>query len=787
MTALNRKLLRDLMHLRGQVFAVTLVVGCGIATYVTMRGAYQSLVEVQSEYYSAYRFADVFAQVKRAPESLAPQIRAIPGVAAAETRIVMEVTLDIEGLEEPATGRLVSIPGRGAPQLNQLFLREGRFPEPGQRNEVLVSETFGAANRLASGSTLSAVINGKWERLQIVGTALSPEFVYEVRSSEIFPDNRRFGVLWMSRDAMGPAFNMEGAFNDVAVTLARGADEKDVITRLDRLLDRYGSLGAYGRGDHISARIVSDHIEEIRTSGLILPSIFLGIVAFLLHLLMSRLVSTQRVQVAVLKAFGYSHAEIGLHYLKLALVAVAAGTIAGVAVGIWWGSGLTALFAQYFRFPSLRFHADLRVMLAAAGISGAAACLGALSAVRRAVTLAPAEAMRPESPARFQPGIIESSGLSPLLAPETRMIIRNLDRRPLRAAFSALAIGLSVAILVLGWYRYDAVNELVNIQFNHLQREDLTVVFHEPRSPAAAYDLAHLAGVLRVETFREVPVRLRYGHRSRRSSISGLAAGGELRHPLDSRLRPVELPSEGLLLSAKLAEILGARPGDTVTVEVLEGSRPVREAVVANLVDEPVGLRTYMELSGLSRWMREPGSVSGAYLKVDPMLAPKVYSLLKRTPAVSGVAVRQTTVENFWKAIGESILSTTMVLVVFSWVIAFGIVYNSARIALSERGNELASLRVLGFTRTEIGRILLGEQAILTLLAIPAGFAMGYGLSLWVAKTHSPDLLRLPFIVNPRTYAQAALGVGVAAAFSGLVVARRLQRMDLTAVLKSRE
>jgi putative ABC transport system permease protein len=787
MAMLNRKLIRDLKHMRGQVFAVTLVVACGIATYVTMQSAYISLSEAQLDYYSAFRLADVFANAKRAPESLVPSIASIPGVETVQTRIVMDVSLDIPSLDEPATGRLVSIPARRIPMLNDLDLRAGRYIEPGRREEVLISEAFAAANRLGVGDTLSAVINGKWERLQIVGIALSPEYVYEVRPTEVFPDNRRFGILWMSRDVIGPAFDMEGAFNDVALSLARGADEREVITRLDQLLDRYGSMGAYGRGDHISWRIVNDHLEEIRTSGVILPTIFLAIVAFLLHTLMSRLVSTQRSQVAVLKAFGYRDSEVAWHYLKLALVTVTAGTILGIGLGLWFGSGLTALFARYFRFPSLRLEPDLRVMFVAVGISGAAACLGALSAVRRAVSLAPAEAMRPEPPPRFHAGVIERLGLRAFLSPASRMIVRNLDRRRARAFLSSLAVGFSVAILVVGWYRIDAVNQLADVQFNNLQREDVTVIFSEPRPDVVTYELAHLPGVLRVEPFRETGVRIRFGNRSRRTGISGLTHDGELRRPLDAALQPVELPPEGLLLNMRLAEILGVHEGDIVTVEILEGARLVRDVPVAAIVDEPVGLGAYMEAGALHRLLREGPTFSGAYLKVDPVFAPRLYVLLKRTPAVTGVAVRETMRASFWKTVGESIVSTTAVLVGFACVIAFGIVYNGARIALSERGNELAALRVLGFTRREIGRILLGEQGILTVLAIPGGFVLGFGLSLWISKTHSPDLLRLPFVVNAKTYFFAAVAVSAAAVASGLVVARRLQRMDLTAVLKSRE
>ena len=405
MTALHRKLIRDLVHMRGQMFAVTLVLACGIATYVTMRSAFVSLEVAQSEYYSQFRFADVFAHVKRAPDSVAADLAAIPGVAAVQTRVVMDVTLDVPGLDEPATGRLISIPERRAPMLNDLFLREGRYIEPGQRGEVLISEAFASANRLATGDTIDAVMNGKWERLRIAGIALSPEYIYEIRPSEVFPDNRRFGVLWMSRDVLGPAFNMKDAFNDVAISLTRGADEREVISRLDQMLDRYGGLGAYGRSDQISFRFLTDELGELRAYGLMLPTLFLCIVAFLLNVLLSRLVDTQRGQVAVLKAFGYTNVEIGLHYLELALVAVTIGTMAGVGLGLWLASELMNIYALYFHFPALRLQVDAGLILFAVGIAAGSACLGAIAAVRRAVALAPAEAMRPEPPATFRPRI----------------------------------------------------------------------------------------------------------------------------------------------------------------------------------------------------------------------------------------------------------------------------------------------------------------------------------------------------------------------------------------------
>jgi putative ABC transport system permease protein len=787
MNALDHKLWRGLGRLRGQITAITAVLACGVATYVTMRASYDSLLSARSAYYSTYRFADVFAQVKRAPESLRSAIAEISGVGAVQTRIVTDVTLDVAGLEEPATTRLVSIPERRAPILNDLFLRRGRYLDPGQRNEVLISEAFASANGLNPGDRVDAVVNGKWERLRIVGIGLSPEYLYEVKPGEIFPDNRRFGVVWMGREALEAAFDMKGAFNDVALTLSHGAGEAEVISRLDHLLERYGSLGAYGRGDQLSFRFIDDELAELRTTGLVLPTIFLAVVAFLLHVVMSRLVGTERGQIAVLKAFGYGRWEIAAHYLKFALLAALPGSLLGIAGGLWLAYQFTGVYARYFHFPALPLEPQAPLALVAVAIAAGSACVGALSAARRAATLPPAEAMHAEPPEDFRAGMLERSGLASRLSPGSRMIARNLARRPWKALAAGLGIALAVAILVVGRYAIDSVNYIVDLQFRWLQREDVTVTFQEPRPARILHALAQWPGVLRAEPFREVPARLRFGHRSRRSAILGMSRDRDLRPLLNRGLRPVELPADGLVLNARLGEILGVRLGDQLRVEVLEGARPVRLVTVAGWIDEPIGLGAFMDATALQRLMREAGTVSGAYLAVDSEHAAKLYSFLKRTPAVRTVSVKEAAWASFWKSYGETIWISTTMLVGFASVIAFGIVYNGARIALSERSHELASLRILGYTRAEVARILLVEQAILTALAIPAGFAAGYALAFLTSRALARDLVRLPLVIGPVSYAYAAAVVVAAAVLSGCVVARRLARMDLTAVLKSRE
>ncbi len=785
--ALPRKLLRDLWHLRGQMLAIALVVACGVATVVTLRVGYESLRVSQAAYYTEYRFADVFAQLKRAPETLRAQLARVPGVAEVRTRIVAEVTLDVPGLSEPATGRLVSVPERREPILNDVHLRAGRWIEPGRRDEVIVSEAFADANALRPGDQVGAVLNGRWERLRIVGIGLSPEYVYEIRGTDIFPDNRRFGVIWMSREALGPAFDMDAAFNDVALRLAPGANEADVISRVDRVLERYGGLGAFGRRDQISHSFLSDEIRQNRVFGTVLPAIFLGVAAFLLNVVLSRLIATQREQIAVLKAFGYTGIQVGSHYLSFALVAVAAGSALGVGVGLWWASEINEMYASFYRFPLLRYAPSPTVIALAIGVSAFAAFVGAGIAVRRVLRLPPAEAMRPEPPASFRPGVLERSGLASRVPASVRMIWRNLARRPARAALSLVGLGLAVAILVVGYYFIDAIEHLAFVQFRTVQREDMTIAFHDPQPARARYEIEALPGVMRAEPFRVVPARLRHEHAVRRVPLFGLEPGGELRRIVNADLQVLPLPSEGVVLTTKLAEILRVEAGDTLTVEVLEGSRPVRTVRVAGLADELIGLSAYMDARALHRLMREGETISGAFLQVDAAKASTLHGELKRMPAVAGSTTRMAALRGYEETLAQSLGVFTTVLVAFASVIAVAMVYNSARIALSERGRELASLRVLGFTRREVAALLLGEQGGLVLLAIPLGFWIGYRICALLAAAYQWELFRLPLVVSERTYAFAVLVIAGAGVFSGWIVRRRLDRMDLVAVLKTRE
>ena len=785
--AIDRKLFRDLWRMKGQALAIAMVIASGVATYIMSVSTHHSLRLTQEIFYRDYRFAGVFCSLKRAPESLTARIRAIPGVVQAETRVSAAARLELDTYPDPVTARIVSLPDSGEPILNALYLRSGRMPDPLRENETLVSESFATAHSLRSGDQIAAVINGRRRRLVISGIALSPEFIYPLAPGSLVPDFKGYAILWMTRKPLASAYGMDGAFNDAVLTILPGVNPQDIVNRLDDLLRRYGGLGAYSRKDQLSHRYLSEEFKQLAQMATLFPVIFLGVAAFLLNVVITRLITTQREQIAILKAFGYGHMSLAVHYLEFVLIIVAAGSAIGVAAGIWLGRGLSSMYLDFYKFPFLIYELEPAVAFTAAGISATAAVAGTLISLIRVARLAPAQAMQPASPGRYHRGLLEIVELGRLLSQPTRMILRNLERRPFKAMLTVVGTSFAVAILVSGMFFTDSIDRMIDVQFTLAQREDMTVNFTEPSSRRTLYSLSALPGVEYAEPFRSVPARLRFGNRSYLTSVDGYPPGSRLRNLLDERFQPVEPPPEGVLLTDQLATILGVRPGQMLTVEALEGERPIRRTPVVGTIKEYIGVFAYMEIGALNRLMREGDLISGAWMSTNARMESVLYRELKEMPRIASTVIQAKALESFNETMARQVLTFAFFNTLLACTIAFGVIYNSARIALSERSRELASLRVLGFTRGEVAYILIGEMALLTFAALPIGMAIGRAISAFVIKNLQTDLFRIPLVINPRTYAYAALVVLLSALVSVWLMKRDLDRLDLVEVLKTKE
>jgi putative ABC transport system permease protein len=787
MRALDRKLLRDLKRLWAQALAIALVIAGGVATLVLAVGSFRSLDETRNAYYERYRFADVFALVRRAPKFVVTQIVQIPGVAAVDARIAKLALLDMPNLREPATGQFISLPDIQRPTLNQLYMRIGRTPEPMSPSEVVVSEGFAKAHAFAPGSRFSAILNGRKRELVIVGVALSPEFIYAVGPGDIMPDDRRFGVIWMSEKALASAYDLDGAFSSVNLKLLPDASEREVRQRLDAILERYGGQATYGRKDQPSHAWLDHELDMLNNMSRTLPPIFLLVTAFLVNVTLSRLVTLEREQIGLLKAVGYGPWPIAGHYIKFVIIIAVIGIVIGSAAGTWLGTVVTRLLSDFFHFPFLVFIQSPDVYIAAALLGLAAAIVGAVRALWDIARLPPAVAMQPPSPPRFRRLVPPAWGLDRLFSQPVMITLRNLARHPIRAGFTTLGMALATAILVVSLFTNDTMEQLIDVTYFLADRQDATVSFVEKRTKDVVMEVARLPGVLAAEPFREVPVRIRNGSIERRIMISARPRDTDLRRIIDVDLKPVLLPEAGLAISQMLAQILGVGVGDFVEIDLLETQRRTVSLPITALVEDYFGIRGMIDASALARLMREAPTITSVNVSLDQRREDDFYRAVKGMPTVAGLALQRASLANFRQSVALLVTTMASIYTGLAAVIAFGVVYNSARISLSERSRELASLRVLGFTRGEVLRILLLELALLTLIAQPPGWLMGYGLA-WIMKTNlAGELMRVRLVVEHSTYVFASGIVIGAALLSALVVRHRIDRLDLVGVLKTRD
>jgi putative ABC transport system permease protein len=784
---LDRKLLRDLKRLRMQALAVSGVLACGVALFVMATGMYDSLERARDHYYDSARMADMAVSVVRAPDPLANALAELPGVNALEPRVTGIGLLDLAGKSDPVSARLVSLPPDRRPRVNDVLLRAGRWPDPARDNEVLINEAFAEANALAPGMTLRALIYGRQRELDIVGVASSPEFVFAVAPGGMLPEPERFGVVWMGRESLGRAFDVDGAFNDVVFRLAPEADLRDAIFAIDELLARHGGRGAYGRDRMLSAQFLADELTSLRTMASILPPIFMLVAVFLLNVSLSRLVATERSNIGLLKSFGYSNAAVAAHYGKFAIAFALLGAAIGVVVGRWIGGLMAELYAKVYRIPALTFDAELDVYLWAVVVALIAAVFGAAQAVLRATRLPPAAALAPPAPVSFGRlgSGIEAAARN--LDGKTRMVARRIARFPRRSATTVVGVSLALALLITSQHFPISMNHIVDVTFGVAQRMDATLTFAETADDRILNEVGRLPGVFSVEPMRATEVIFTAGSRERRDTLMGLPEGAYLYRLLDQNMEQVYVRSDGVTLSQNIANKLGVTVGDTISVQATDGHRATAELTVVAVVKPYLAGVAYMRLDALGRALREPGRVTAAYVLLDGEQRGALNSEVKELPMIAGVSFLDNASASMRKMLNEGSGFFAYMFVVFSCLMAGGVAYSSARVTFAEQERDLATLRVLGFSRREVSYVLLAEIGALLMVALPVGALLGAVLSRWLMSQFQTELFTFPYITESSAYGRSALFVAAAVIGAALAVRRSVDRLDLVGVLKSRE
>ncbi|MBX3511280.1 MAG: FtsX-like permease family protein [Hyphomonadaceae bacterium] len=787
MRALDKKLFRDVWRMRMHAVGVALVLGCGLSVMVMAVGMRGSMERTRAAYYAERHMADVAVSLVRAPERIARQLAEAPGVEALETRVSGIALLDLPGVDEPPSARLVSLPPSGRPHVNDLALASGRWPDPARANEVLLSQAFADANRIAPGDRLAATMYGRRQTLLVVGVANSPEFVFVAAPGELFRQAGRFGVIWMGREALARAYDLDGAFNDVVLTLGRNANRAETIAAIDRILEPYGATGAYGRDRMISDRFLSEELRQLSTMATFIPALFLITAAFLVNIALGRVIATERSNIGLLKAFGYSNAAVAWHYAKSALIFAAIGAFLGSAAGVALGRTVADLYREYYHFPTLEFAASPATFLAAWSAGLAAAVGGCLVSVLRAARLAPAAALTPPRPTAFFAASGALGDFAAKLDAKSRIIMRRIVRFPRRAGTTSLGVAFAIALLVVARTFPAEMDYLLDVNFGVANRQDITLTFAEARDRSVLHQVERLPGVLDAEPFRIDDIVFRHNGRTVHEAIFGVSQTARLSRVVGVNQTPIAPPVSGLALARALAEKLGAHPGDTIRIEQTRGRRIAAEVRVSAIVEPMIGAAAYMELESLSRLLREPARISGAHIMMDHTELTAFNRAIKRIPTIAGASYIGQAETSMRREFEQGVGVMNLIYAAFAAIMAGGVAFSAARITLAEQERDLATLRVLGFTRTEVSYILIGELVALALLAVPAGVALGTLLAIWLMQLFQTDMYAFPFVFSPGGYAFAIAFTLACVTAASLLVRTGVDKLDMIGVLKARD
>lgn len=786
-SALDRKLLRDLRRIWAQSLAIALVMACGIMVLVLSNASLHTLRETRDAYYERNRFADVFVGAKRVPIEIAQEIARLDGVAQVDTRITEYVVLDMPEMIEPAMARVIALPRFGAPVLNVPILRVGQMPDPLDPDAVAVSEPFANAHGLRPGDSFRAILGGQMRELRVSGTMLSPEYLYTMGPASLFPDDRRFGIIWMNHEAAAAAFELDGAFNDLTLGLTPGADPAPVIAAIDDLLDPFGGTGAHGRDQQRSDAFLKQELDQLSAMAWIMPPIFFVVSAFLVNMVLGRLIALERQQIGLMKAVGYSTREVAGHYLKtsigIGVAAIAIGWVAGALLA----DRLTVLYGEYFRFPYLVSVPSTWPYAISAVLALVTVLAGAFRAVWATVRLRPAVAMSPPAPPRFSQGTVDRVGRALRLRQTSMMILRSITRWPGRAAVTLFGVSASVAVLVGSFFFFDAVEAMLEEMFTLANRQHVTLTLSRPETLAVLDDARALPGVLQVEGGYSVPVRLASGPRHKLLGLEARPAASDLARLLDRDGSAIAMPSAGLVVPEILAGDLRIREGDMVAVEFLAETRETHLLPVSTVARQSLGEAVYIDETALFALLRLSPRVNRLHLLVDDDALPRLYGQVKETPVISGVVLWRDVRAKFDEQLEENLFTMVFIYSTLGILITVGVIYNAARIQLAERAYELASLRVLGFSRGEVSYVLVGEIMLLTVIGLPLGWLAGYGFAALTAAGMSSELVNIPLVVSRQTYAWSTVIVFFSALASVLVVRRRLDRVELASALKQKE
>lgn len=780
MKKLDLRLLRLINNQRGQFIAITVLVIVGLTVYTALSTAIVNLEDTLNYYYDQTNFADIFVQFSKVPESALNKVKKINGVKEVEGRIVFDIRMETEDSNEKVKTRIVSIPDNN--MINKLYTIEGNYIET-KNKEVMVIEQFANARNMNINDTIKPYIEGKTFDLKISGISASPEYVYLMENEQsLLPMPDKFGIIFVSQEFARQNFGFKDSYNEILVTVKDKEKIDKIKNQIEKELDQYGIKRIYTRKEQLSNRMVMEEINGVKKTSSTVPVIFLGVAAIIISAMLSRMIRNDRMSIGVLKALGYSNINVLMHYTKFSILIGLIGSILGIILGTVLSGSIAKLYAQFFNIPMLKFKLYYVYMFSAIILSIIFCTLAGIWGSRKVLKILPAESMRPEPPK--QGGRIFLDRIDILwkkLSFSWKMVLRNILRNKKRFIFITFGIAMTFAITLMPSMMDSAMNDIFDGHYSEFQKMDYNINFSTPLSTNAINEIKHIVKVEKIEPKIEFPFEIVYGNNKMVANIIGVNNDTEFYGFKNINEQNINLPSEGIVLSEGLARFLGVQKGDKVKIKTFIPNKNDIYVEVKDIIKQSLGTNGYMDIGIMGSELLDKGLITGVYIDSNDDIKEKLENV-KNISSIQSLEDMRSIFEEFV----ELTLYSIGMMIIFAGILGFAIVYNSTIMNIAERKLEFSSLRVMGFSKKEIFKIVTKENTVMTIFGIILGIPLGQSMLSSLEKTFNTEIYTLEMNPTLSSYIITSVLTIAFVVLAQLATYKKINKLDFIEALKNR-
>ena len=762
--------------------AAIVVVSIAIMLFVGASISLNTLIDSKDVAYELNNFPDVYARLISISDKKISSLQDIDKIKSFEPRLVEELKI----ANTNKTIRMMSITNN----MGKYVLVEGSAPRE-NAFEILIDEKFAEANNYKIGQDITVISNGVKKNMKICGTMFTAEGIYSIRDNSTIMPNYSIFSLGFTDIASLQRLTGKNYYNEILFDLKDNVEFEDVKNDIKREIENYGLINLYPQDDQISDTMIDGEIDEQKSLMIVMPIIFLSVAILVMGIMVKRIIEQQRMQIGILKSFGYSDFQVGFHYASYCLIIGLIGGIIGCVCGVGFGHIMLSMYKAFFNMEFINNHSQTQLFIMGIALSSTFSVAAGINAATKAVNIMPSEAMRQEAPKSGKKMFIEALPVfNMIFNSRGKMSVRNISRNKKRSFFIILGIALAFAISVLPWSLLNLMDSMIFDRYRYTEKYDIKIFLNGFTSKSGGENaLNSMSKIQYKQGILEIPVTLEYQGVKEDTVAIGLQQDSRLYTVVDDDKNKVDIPSGMIVLSEKLAEKLKADVGDYINLKspYSKYKEDKHYIKVGKIVKQSIGMNGYLDITYLSNILGYEDMCNSILLKVED--ENYIYDLREKFQDLEKIVSIQSKLENMnqIRQRMETMYSMIYFMAIIAAAMTFAIVYNTFVVVLLERQREISTLMVLGMKEKDVLSIISLEQNITSIIGVILGLPIAKLFIIIMSKTIITDTFTMPTDMSLNSVLIALILLVISAVSAQLLASRKLNNIEIVDVLKSGE